>query len=115
MTPHVRSVRAKSDKIELYIAALLYLDPLKESVSTESRAINEVVLDATFSEGRRFLGALEHIHSPRIGVWCLHCVASGRRVKAQDRYLPTFQMRASYPTDSLPLGRSASPQLLRWC
>jgi hypothetical protein len=47
-------------------------------------------LDATFSEGRRFLGALEHIHSPRIGVWCLRCVASGRRVKAQDSYLPTF-------------------------
>src|SRR5215207_7002144 len=47
-------------------------------------------LDATFAEGRRFLGALEHIHSPRIGVWCLRCVASGRRVKAQDSYLPTF-------------------------
>jgi hypothetical protein len=34
----------KSDKIELYRAAILYLDPLKESVSTESRAINDVVL-----------------------------------------------------------------------
>ena len=42
----------KSDKIELYIAALLYLDPLKESVSTESRAINEVVLEGEFSEVR---------------------------------------------------------------
>jgi membrane protease YdiL (CAAX protease family) len=42
-------------------------------------------------------------------------VASGRHVKAQDRYLPSFQMRASYPTNYLPLGRSASPQLLRWC
>ena len=42
----------KSDKIELYIAALLYLDPLKESVSTESPAINEVVLEGEFSEVR---------------------------------------------------------------
>ena len=40
---------------------------------------------------------------------------SRRRVKVQDRYLSTFQMRASYPTNYLPLGRSASPQLLRWC
>jgi hypothetical protein len=37
----------KSDKIELYIAALLYLDLLKESVSTESRAIDEIVLGSS--------------------------------------------------------------------
>ena len=35
----------KSDKIELYRTAILYLDPLKESVSTESRVSNEVVLE----------------------------------------------------------------------
>ena len=29
-------------------------------------------------------------------------------MKAQDSDLPTFQMRASYPTIYLPLGRSAS-------
>src|SRR5215217_8480088 len=28
-----------------------------------------------FSEGRRFLCALERIHFPRPGVWCLRCVA----------------------------------------
>ena len=37
------------------------------------------------------------------------------REGAGHSYLPTFQMRASYPTNYLPLGRSASPQLLRWC
>jgi hypothetical protein len=42
----------KSDKIELYRTAILYLDPLKESVSTESRVSNEVVLEGKFSEVR---------------------------------------------------------------
>src|SRR5687767_15960605 len=37
-----------------------------------------------FYEVRRFLGALEHIHSPPIGVCCVRHVASGRRLKAQD-------------------------------
>jgi hypothetical protein len=31
--------------------------------------------------------ALEHIHSSQTGVCCVHYVASGRRVKAQDSYL----------------------------
>src|SRR5215208_8437162 len=44
MTPDIRTVRAKSDKIELYRAALVYYGPLKKSVSTNSRVINEVVL-----------------------------------------------------------------------
>src|SRR5215213_10758349 len=44
MTPDIRIVRAKSDKIEIYRAALVYWGPLKKSVSTNSRVINEVVL-----------------------------------------------------------------------
>jgi hypothetical protein len=43
-----------------------------------------------FSEVRRFLGALEHIHSPPIGVCCVRHVASGRHVRAQDSYLSSF-------------------------
>jgi hypothetical protein len=36
-------------------------------------------------------------------------------VKVQDRYLLSFQIRGSYPTNYLPLGRNASPQKkLRW-
>jgi hypothetical protein len=34
-------------------------------------------------------------------------------VKAQDSYLSFSQMRASYPTSHLPLGRNASLVLLR--
>src|SRR5215204_6396637 len=52
MTPEIRTVRAKSDKIEIYRAALLYEGPLKKSVSTNSRVINEVVLEGKFSEVR---------------------------------------------------------------
>jgi hypothetical protein len=52
MTPEIRTVRAKSDKIELYRAALVYYGPLKKSVSTNSRVINEVVLEGKFSEVR---------------------------------------------------------------
>jgi hypothetical protein len=97
-------------------AFILYTyDASRRPLAHRRKGYSPKCLDATFSEGRRFLGALEHIHSPRIGVWCLRCVASGRRVKAQDSYLPTFQIRASYATDYLPLGRSPSPQLLRWC
>jgi hypothetical protein len=36
MTPDIRIVRAKSDKIELYRAALVYYGPLKKSDSTDS-------------------------------------------------------------------------------
>jgi hypothetical protein len=46
----------KSDEIELCRAALLYLDPLKESVSTESRVNNEVVLEGKFYEVRLLRG-----------------------------------------------------------
>src|SRR5215216_3929861 len=42
-----------------------------------------------FSEVRRFLCVLEHIHSSRTGVCCVRCAASGGRVKAQDSYLPS--------------------------
>jgi hypothetical protein len=42
-----------------------------------------------FSEVRRFLCVLEHIHSSRTGVCCVRYAASGGRVKAQDSYLPS--------------------------
>jgi hypothetical protein len=41
-----------------------------------------------FSEVQCSLSALEHIHDPQIGVCCVCYVASWRRVKAQDSYLP---------------------------
>jgi hypothetical protein len=50
MTPEIRTVLAKSYKIEIYRAALVYYGPLKKSVSTNSRVINEVVLEEEFSE-----------------------------------------------------------------
>jgi hypothetical protein len=56
-----------------------------------------------------------YIHSPTRAYHAFVAWPRDRRVKAQDSDLPTFQMRASYPTNYLPLGRSASPQLLRWC
>jgi len=40
---------------------------------------------------------------------------AGRRVKAQDGYLSSSEIWASYPTDYLPPGRNASPQKLLWC
>jgi hypothetical protein len=43
-----------------------------------------------FYEVRRFLGALEHIHSPPLGVCCVRHVASGRRLMEQDSYLSSF-------------------------
>src|SRR5215217_870900 len=42
-----------------------------------------------FSEVRRFLCVLEHIHSSHTGVCCVRYAASGGRVKAQDSYLPS--------------------------
>jgi hypothetical protein len=49
------------------------------------------------SEVRLFLEALAHILFASTGVCCVHSVASGGHVKAQDRYLPSFWTRASYP------------------
>src|SRR5215204_2933425 len=49
-----------------------------------------------FSEVRRFLCVLEHIHSSHTGVCCVRYAASGGRVKAQDSYLPFLETRARY-------------------
>ena len=52
---------------------------------------------------RRVFCAIEHIHFPKTRVCYLRYVASRRRVKAQDGYLSSFQIRGSYPTNYLPL------------
>src|SRR5215213_920985 len=46
MTPDVSTVRAKSGKIGAYRAASVYQVPFKKGLSTSSRVINEVVLEA---------------------------------------------------------------------
>jgi hypothetical protein len=55
----------KSDKIELYRTAILYLDPLKESVSTESRVSNEVVLGTSVDKGIK-KGRFSEPSGPRV-------------------------------------------------
>jgi len=70
--------------------------PHDEPWRISTKAIHRSAWKAHSRKFGRFFGALmrfcaiAHIHSPKSGVSCLRCVASRRRVKAQDSYLSFF-------------------------
>src|ERR671911_460397 len=63
MTPHVRTIRAKKRQNRALQSGYSLPGPLKESVSTESRVINEVVLEKRNS--RKFAVASDPSSSAR--------------------------------------------------
>ena len=79
-----------------------------EGVSPAGKTVPAVRIPRTSDTGnspnfRRVFCAIEHIHFPKTRVCYLRYVTNRRRVKAQDGYLSSFQIRASYPTNYLPL------------